>query len=519
MPTGVRILARSILRTDRVLVGVWIGLLWVMCLASAASTGSIYHSVAERVHAAEALNASPAIVALYGPILDPTSVGELAATKLTVTYAVFVALLFLVLVRRHTRTDEERGLAELIGSAPVGRDAPYAAAVAVSSVLAVVLGLGAALTMVAGGLPAGSSLVFGTMWAGTGLVGIGVTAIAVQLAASTRTCGAIAIGALLAFFLVRAIGDTRWHPLSWASPLGWNTQVRAWSHPRLWVLLLYPALTAVLLVAAAALRSRRDLGAGLVPDRPGPAAGPRWLASPLALAWRVHRTSVAVWTVVALVLGIVLGSIAPGVTKLLSSSTAADLIRRLGGAGKIEDSLLAAEFQIVALILTAFAIGVCTKASEDERAGLAEEVRATRISRTSLWIATAAVSVVGSIWLLGAAGVGAAVGSGRPFGSTVVALLAHGPAVAVTAGATLAILGARGRWTSYGWAVFGAFVVLGMAGELLKLPRWVIGISPYTHVPLMPSAGFAYGPEFALAAVAAALLGAGWFAYSRRDIG
>ena len=49
-------------------------------------------------------------------------------TKLTVLYAVFVALLVLVLVRRHTRGEEEAGRAELIGATVVGRGALLAAA-------------------------------------------------------------------------------------------------------------------------------------------------------------------------------------------------------------------------------------------------------------------------------------------------------------------------------------------------------------------------------------------------------
>ena len=129
-------LARAALRRDRVLASVWVLLLVVVVYASAAATESLYPTAADRVSAAEAINDSPAIVALYGPILDVTSAGELAMTKLTVLYAVFAALLFLVLVRRHTRTEEESGRAELLGGTAVGRDAQLAAAVLESALVA-----------------------------------------------------------------------------------------------------------------------------------------------------------------------------------------------------------------------------------------------------------------------------------------------------------------------------------------------------------------------------------------------
>ena len=127
-------------------------LLAVVVYASAAATESLYPTVADRVSAAEAINNSAAIVALYGPILDVSSAGELAMTKLTVLYAVFAALLFLVLVRRHTRTEEESGRAELLGGTAVGRDAALAAAVVEAALVSLTLGGLAAVASVAGGL-------------------------------------------------------------------------------------------------------------------------------------------------------------------------------------------------------------------------------------------------------------------------------------------------------------------------------------------------------------------------------
>ena len=70
-----------------------------------------------------------------------------------------------------------------------------------------------------------------------------------------------------------------------------------------------------------------------------------------------------------------------------------------------------------------------------------------------------------------------------------------------------------------GWAVLGLFFVLGQLGELLGLPGWVIGLSPYTHAPAMPAEAFAPAPALVLTALAAALLAAAWWRYRARDIG
>ena len=53
--------------------------------------GSLYPTEAERVQGRRGDQRQSRVVALYGPILDVHSTGELAMTKMTVLYAVFVA--------------------------------------------------------------------------------------------------------------------------------------------------------------------------------------------------------------------------------------------------------------------------------------------------------------------------------------------------------------------------------------------------------------------------------------------
>ena len=108
--------------------------------------------------AARAINDNPAVVALYGPILDVHSLGELAMTKVTVLYAVILALMFVVIVRRHTRSEEESGHAELLAGTAIGRDALLAAALVEGVVLSFGVGALVAVADIAGGLPVAGSL-------------------------------------------------------------------------------------------------------------------------------------------------------------------------------------------------------------------------------------------------------------------------------------------------------------------------------------------------------------------------
>lgn len=518
-------LARAALRRDRVLATVWVLLLVVVVYASAAATEGIYPTAADRVSAAEALNNSPAIVALYGPILDVTSLGELSMTKLTVLYAVFAALLFLVLVRRHTRTEEESGRAELLGGTAVGRDAPLAAAVLESALVAVVLGVLAALACVAGGLPVAGSVAFAASWVGVSWAAVGVTAVACQLSSSSRTCAALAAAAIGVFYGFRAVGDTGPEWLSWLSPFGWSTRLRAWSDPRWWVLLLDLALGLLLVILAQRLQRRRDLGAGLVAARPGPAEGSPRLADAFALTWRVHRTMVWSWTVAVAAMGLVMGAIAPSVGDLLDTEAGRQVIESLGGVGRMQDALVAAVLSIAAVVVTCFAIAVIGHGAGDERDGRTEQVLATATSRSRTFLATAVVALGGATWLLLVTGVGAALGlglqpgdGGAGLGRFVGAAVAQSPAVWLVAGVALLLYSAGSRYAVLGWAALAACFLVGQLGELLDLPSAVTGLSPYTHVPAMPVEAFQPTPAAVLTGVAAALTVAAWWRFRGRDI-
>lgn len=519
-------LARTALRRDLALVGIWTLVLVGVAYASAAATELLYPSVADRVSAATAINASPAVVALYGPILDVRSVGELSMTKLTVLYALFVALLHLVLVRRHTRTEEESGRAELLGGTGIGRNATLGAAVLLATVVALGVGLLAVLADLAGGLAATGSLAFGASWAGVGLVATGLTAACCQLSASSRTCAAAAGGSLGALYLLRAVGDTSLPWLGWLSPFGWSTRLQAWSDPRWWVLLLYLAAYVALVALAATLRARRDLGAGMIAPRPGPASGSPRLADALALSMRLHGPMVLTWTVALGVLGMVLGSIAPNIASMLDSAAGREMIEQLGGRGALADTLIAAELSMVAVVVTCFAIAVVVHSGADEREGRTEQVLATATSRTRALAATLLVALVGATWLLVVTGLAVATGydtaggdPGDVFRRVVPAALAQAPAVWLVTAIAVAAYTLRSRWAVLGWVFLVTFLTLGQLGELLRLPRWLIDLSPYGHVPKMPAEAFALEPSLVLTGLAAVLLTASWWRYLRRDIG
>lgn len=522
--TGTTLLTRKALRQDRVMIPIWLAVLTLLVYVSAAAVGTLYHNPAERLTAARAINANGAVVALYGPILDVNSLGELSMTKMTVLYSVFLVVLLVVVVRRHTRGEEESGRLELIGGTAVSPSAPLVSALIEGLSLSIVAGALAALAAMAGKLPVIGSLGFGATWLGIGVFATGLTALTSQLSASARTCAAITAGVLGALYVLRAIGDISVHWLSWASPFGWNTQLRAWSQPRWWVLALYLVTTLVLVAGAVILRQRRDLGSGLIAARRGPAVGSPRLADALALCLRVNAALLVTWTLAAAAVGALFGAIAPGFANLLDTGNAREMIQRIGGGGAAVDSLVAAVLSIVAIIHTYFAISVLAHTGTDETAGRAETVLATGTSRSRWYWSAVLVALAGTLWLLFVTGVfliggygfaGSAPGS-HPT-RILPGALAWTPAVWLVAALAAGLLAVRKA--VLGWAIPALCLVVTLVGDLLRAPSWMRGISPYSHIPLLPSDHFRMLPGVVLLLLTGAvlLMAARWFRH--RDIG
>ena len=355
----------------------------------------------------------------------------------------------------------------------------------------------------------------------------GLAAVACQLSASSRTCGAIAAAALGVLYVLRIVGDTTslsW--LSWLSPFGWGTQLRAWSDPRWWVLLLYVATGAALIALAHVLRARRDLGSGLLAPRPGPATGSPRLGDAVALAIRLHGPTLVTWTAAMAVLGLVLGAVAPNIGDVLDSPGARDMMQRLGGEGAVQDTLLAVELSIMAVVITCYAVAVVGHGGSDEHDGRTEQVLATATSRTRSYAALLVVAVAGSAWLLLVTGVavtlgfgGAAGDLGDAFARVLPAALVQAPAVWLVTSLAVAAYAWRSGWALAGWVFVAAFLTVGQFGELLELPQWVVDLSPYVHVPRMPVEAFAATPTVVMTLLAVALLAVGLVGYRTRDIG
>ncbi len=520
--TGLADLLRLAWRRDRVMISVTVLVIWLMTWFSAVATIELYATEAERVVAAKVANATPSVVAIYGTIYDLTSIGGIGSAKLQMLDLIAMAVLVIAIIRRHTRQEEETGRFELLGATVVGRYAPLGAAVVLAVITSLVTGIGVAIGCAAGGLPSVGAWLIGLSVAGVGLAWTGLTAIAVQLSSSNQVCGAYAFGSLGVAFLLRMIGDLNENNAAsfvrWLSPLGWAQQLRPFSGDRWWPLVFFVLVLAGSVAVAVRLQSTRDLGAGLLPDRKGRGTGR--IGSAAGLAWRLQRGSLIGWAVAFLVMGMVMGSLR-GNSEGFLTPEAQDILRKMGGLGKIDDLFATVYVGMAGLAAGAYGVASALKLRAEETRLHAEHVLATATTRFAYLTSHVAYALLGGLALPVVSGLGAAMtdktGTDK-LTHDVLPYLALAPATWVVVGIALVLFGWLPRFAGLAWAVLAGFVLLGELGQLLGIPENVQKLSPYAALPRMPYEDFRLAPVAVLVAIAIALVAVGYMGFRRRDL-
>lgn len=531
-------LVRLALRRDRVVLPAWLSGLGALTAGLVASVSGLYDSEAERVAAASFGAASPIARVFDGPA-SGTEIGAMTMVEAYGLMAILIGLMSAQTVVRHTRQDEETGRAELLGSAVVGRHARLTAALVVAFGANLGLGVVVVLVLLGNGLAVTGSLAAAAALAGVGWVFAGVAAVTAQVSATARGANATAGAAIGIAFLLRAVGDGLGHVAdsqveaisawpSWWSPIGWGQQVRAFHQDNLGPLLLLVLLTALLVVVAFQLTRHRDVGAGMVEVRPGPAAASARLGTPFGLAWRLQRGILLAWTVGLVVLGTTFGAVGESAEEILSVSDQIEqAVLAMAPEGGLVDLYFTFVVGFLGIAVAGYTVQALLRMRAEEATGRLEPVLATALGRTR-WLAShVVIAVGGTAAVLAATGLAGGLVYGAMTGRWATGLggllggaLVQTPAALALGGFVVAAFGLVPRWAvGLAWTALAASLVVGQLGQLLGLPQPVLNLSPFSHAPPVPAGSVTVLPLAASFTVAIALGAVGVTTFRRRDLG
>jgi ABC-2 type transport system permease protein len=344
-----------------------------------------------------------------------------------------------------------------------------------------------------------------------------VAAVTAQLWRQARTATGAAMAALALAVLVRGIGDVinnSGSALSWFSPIAWAQQMRPFVDLRWWPFAMLVALTMALMALAAWLESRRQYDDGVIAST-GEKPNARPIKNVFALHLTLQRGQTIGWTVGLFLAGLTFGSMTKS---LLDAAKSNELIARMV-ATQGNDGVYTTMTQFLAGAATAYVVSAVLRVYSDEESGLGEAVLSGAVSRWRWLLTAVAAALVGSLVLMFFAGLGNGLGAGITIGEpqTIARLtlagLAYVPAMAVITGVAAVAVSVRQPWI--GWLAVTFVVVSLYLGALLRLPRWLIDLSPVgrTTAPV----DYPVVALTVMVVIAAALtLCAGWI-YRSRD--
>ncbi|MFC4118807.1 hypothetical protein [Nonomuraea zeae] len=519
MFSGTLTLAGLVVRRDRWLLAAWAAVAVAVPLFNAYSLSALLPTRQARADFAVASAANPITAALLGPIHD-LSIEGVVAWRSSLQSLLIAGLAGLLFAVRHTRAEEDAGRRELMAAGAIGRQAPVTAALAVIAAVnaAVTLLLTAALALGPGYDLAGSLLFSLTAGAG-GLVFAACGLVTAQLAQSAALARSLAVGVLVAGVMPGVVvPDDRIGLL----PAGWPRIAGPYAEGRWWVPLVPLALTVALVLTAYALSARRDIGAGLLPDRggsTGPVRAGRLLRGPAALAWRLSGGQVVSWSLTLAVMSVGVGWVSASFDARFGDlPLVGELLGRLGRE-TMGDALIAIFTYVFCLVVACLTVVCALRPYTEESRGRAAPLLAAPTGRTRWLAGHAALGLAAPAAMLLAVGLGTGLGAGRPWavlaqtGTTLLFL----PAAWSIAALTIALYGLRPRLVvPASWTVVVASVAFVALWEAKVIGREVFLLTPFGYGHPTISPGPVAPAAFALSA--AVLLVVGGVAFRRRDL-
>ena len=520
-------LIRLILRRDRILLLVWMLITLSIILGGAATIEDVYPTVATRQERFDQIMAIPMFMLFQSKAFD-INPGALLAQQAFGGMTILAALGSALFLVRHTRKEEQTGRRELIGSTAVGRHAPLAAA------LTVVLGSGGILAIVSSvgliglGFPITGSLALGLVAGSAVWIAAAMAAVTAQL---TQHAGVASMSAFVLFYgfhFVRgisAMGGESLNWLGWIIPNGWLERVRPFAGERWWLFSVIAVFVTLPLRLAFKLSAKRDLGAGVVPDRSGPATAKKGLRNPIGLAWRVQRRMLFFWMGLVTLIALPTGFVGPGALKEYAKSPWLQDYAAAINVANPEDAFFTYLVFVMVFPITMYAIMATLRMRSDETEGMAEMVLATSVNRNRWAASHLAFGMGAPVILLGILGLGFGLGSGSQsgdLGGEIIRMLRLTtsliPAVWVMVGITMAAFGLLGRSSAFiGWSALSIGIITEIVVKMKLLPDWLfLMVSPFANVSpyYQPNAMTYVG----LTLLAAVLVILGFYGLKRRDM-
>jgi len=524
-------LTRFNFRRDWFKLTLWVLILISLFVGVAAKFTDLYGSKSAIDQIVKTLQ-SPAMVSLFGKMpTGPYTTADIFASEMTVFMAIIAAIMNYYFVIKNTRGEEESGILEMIQSHPVGRLSNLAASLLEIFILNLVIGLIYAIGLQSANLT-GTDL-NGNFLLGLGLGAVGfmfasIAAVVAQLTDNARNATILSYLVFGAMYLARMITDISHPKYTWLVPMGWVEKFSTYKSNNWLPVLLMVILSFILILIAFYLNSHRDIGSGLIATRPGKSRANRLLNNPLALFWKLNRSSIITWFLGILILGATYGSVFNTIGDILKTNP---MLKQLLDTKAINSANILIIKEFIAILMIVFAtlasipgLSIINYLKTGENKGYLEIIHATPTSRSRLFFSSLILATVTSIAVLFAGTMGLYLGGNavmeHPLAFSIIrnSFLGYLSPILILLGISTCLLGWLPKMTSlnYGYLILAFFIQY--FGKLLKLPDWLNKLTPFGFINKVPVKTFDPSTFWWQIMLAVILIIIGYLGYRKRDL-
>lgn len=225
------------------------------------------------------------------------------------------------------------------------------------------------------------------------------------------------------------------------------------------------------------------------------------------------------------IFGLMLGLIAKDLADLLAKSAGmARLMTALGGSLLTAQGFLGVMFVFVELPVVFFSVAQVSAIRVEEADGLLDHLLVRPVARRRWLGAKSALALAGCVAVAMAAALFSWVGASAQHGGVGLPAMLAGafntlPAATLFLGVGVAVFGFAPRLTAgVAIAAVAATYMLEVVGSIAALPAWVLDLSPFHHVAVVPGTPANVGAAVVMMVIAGGTFIAGMERFARRDV-
>lgn len=475
----------------------------------------------------------PAMISLFGrtPNLTSFQSGDLFISEMLVLTGVFISIADIILAVRTTRSQEDKGVIEIIRGTAVGRLSPLLSAFIEILIFNLLLIILLAVGLEACGLYGMTATMCWLFAIETNLLALvfaGLAFLMAQIFDNSRDANAVSFLFLGIACLSRMITDISKASLTWLSPIGWVELGKIGYGNDLKVVWLMLLSILILLFLAIIFALKRDINSGFLHIRSGRKNASPLLRGPISLGIRLERNLGIVWIIAIASLGIMYASIFSDVSDILKSNPNVAQVLGTNQLSQLGNKIVLQFISMISIFMlvlsTVAGLQMIFRLKKDIDTGLEEMIASKPISRfrllTSYLLPAIIVTIcsfgssIYSMMLLGNLELKVPIESIKFntlfFGSLPSAMLFLSLAVF--------LINCFPKIYSILYVYAGLSFVVLYFKNMLKLPIWVTRITPFGWIKDLPLKDINWEIWYFEVLLVLIFTFIGYFEFQRRDL-